>query len=188
MAKAKRRAKLKSGTRASRVPPAAVTLYQPSWDVGPNTPAQRAGKIIEDAKIWDAEKEQWVNPNGVRRARRIDLIEAWANQGTVTPRQLKAAMAIRFAWERTMKSPPAIQKVLVDTCPKPDAHIAIIVDRISAYVDLMAMIPPASRGVVTCVVLDGHGVNQAGYKGSAYARGMDLLRDGLDVVADRLGM
>jgi hypothetical protein len=186
MAKTKRKAKLKHGTRAARSTKHAVTLPQPSWDMGPDTEAQRAGKVIEDARIWDADKERWVNPNGVKRARRIDLIESWANAGKVTERQLKAALALRVAYERTMRSPPAIQKIQVDTFPKPDANIAIIVDRIGAFADVMRYVPSGCRAAVECVVLDNRGVNGVGYKGRAYARGIELLREGLDAVADGL--
>ncbi|WP_439140262.1 hypothetical protein [Roseicyclus sp.] len=186
MPKKKRRTRLKHGTNKYGKPASQVSLAQPSWDMGPDTEAQRAGKVIEDARIWDADKGVWVNPNGVKRARRIDLIESWANTGKVTERQFKAAQALRIAFERTMCSAPAIKKVQVDTSPRPDETVAMMVDRIGAFADLMKHVPSESRAVVECVVLDNRGPNNLGYKARAYARGVELLRSGLDAVADEL--
>lgn len=148
--------KLKHGTAGGHAgrKRRAVTLANCPWDTGPDTAAQRAGKVIEDATYTDPETGEKRNPNGVKRARRIDLAEHLRNKGFVSERGLRAALLIRDAFERTMRSPPAIKKVQVDTSPKPDHAVAIMVDRISAYHAAVQRIPPKYWSLVTWVVID----------------------------------
>jgi hypothetical protein len=187
MAKA-RRVKLKRGTTHYGKPKSQVTLPGSDWDMGPKTAAQAHLKVIEDANIWDEEKQKWVNPNGVKRARRVDLVEAYHAQGKIDRRALLAALTLRTSYEATMKSAPAIKKIQVDTFPKPDQHIAIIIDRISRFSNVYGMVPATDRPIIDCVVLRNAGPNNIGFKGSRYARGMALLQDALTRLADRLDL
>lgn len=157
------------------------------WDMGTGTRAQRLGLVTEDADWVDPETGEKVNPNGVKRARRIDVAESYHKRGRLDDRQLKAAMALRGAYEATMKSPPAIKKVQVDVTPKPDQHIDIIVDRISKFSEIMRHVPLASKPVVDAVVLENNSVGWLPqYRGRKHSRGVELLQSGLDAVADAL--
>lgn len=132
-----------------------VTVASCPWDTGPDTAAQRAGKVIEDAEWTDPETGEKRNPNGVKRARRVDIAEMLHGKGYVSERGLKAAKFITEAFEQTQKSPPAIKKVHVDTSPKPDHAIAIQIDRISRYREAVRKIPPGCWGLVAWVCVDG---------------------------------
>ena len=140
---------------------------------------------IEDAAYTDPETGKKENPNGVKRARRIDLVESYHKRGKITERQLKAAQALRLAYEGTMRTAPAIKKVQVDSSPKPDQHISIQVDRMSELHNVSRHIPVASKHVVDVVVYQNNSVGWSKlYRGRKLATGMDLLRSGLDAIAD----
>jgi hypothetical protein len=157
------------------------------WDMGTGTRTQKLGLVVEDADYIDPETGEKVNPNGVKRARRIDVAESYHKRGKLDDRQLRAAQALRGAYEATMKSPPAIKKVQVDTTPKPDQHIDIIVDRISKFSAIMRHVPATSKPVVDAVVLENNSVGWLPqYRGRKHSRGMELLQSGLNAVADAL--
>lgn len=145
-------------------------------------------KVIEDAKTFDEEKGQWVNPNGVKRARRVDLIESYHAQGKIDYRGMLAGLALRMAYETTMKSAPAIKKIQVDTFPKPDANIAIIIDRISRFSIVYGLVPLEDRPILDCVILQNAGPNNIGFKGSAYHKGIARLQEALTRLADALDL
>jgi hypothetical protein len=159
------------------------------WDMGPDTPAQRAGKVIESADYIDPETGKRINPNNVKRARRIDLIETYhkRERPILDTRQFRAAQLLRNAYEATQKSPPAIKKVQVDTTPKPDANVAIMVDRISAFHRAARHIPPECRPVIDVVVLQNRAIAaHPAYKAWNHAKGVALLQRGLDAIAEGL--
>ncbi|APX88657.1 hypothetical protein BV394_02020 [Brevirhabdus pacifica] len=161
--------KIKAKKRAPYTPPT-------TWDAGPDTAAQRAGRIIEDVTETDPETGKRVNPNGIKRARRIDLIEHYRIIGVITQAEFTALMALRMAYEKTQRGPPAIQELQVDTSSKPDHAVAILMDRLSRYSQMMAHVRPEHRRVITCVVLDNQTVMRIGFKGRRYQAGMDLFK------------
>lgn len=167
-----------------------VSLPKPEWDMGTGTQAQRAGLVIEDARWWDEERQKWVNPNGVKRARRVNLCETYHRKGWLTARQFSASEALVKAWEATMKSPPAIKKVQVDTFPKPDAHVAILIDRISRFHGVMGKVAIGDRSLIAHVVLDNRvpttHPDYAHCKGRRYREGVDALAVALDALADAI--
>lgn len=156
------------------------------WDTGPNTQAQRRMKVVEDATWTDPETGKEVNPNGVRRARRLSVCETYRRQGLLSKRQASAAEAVLFAWERNQRTPPAIKKVNVDTSSKPDAHIAILIDRVSAYVWVIGKVPSDVRGLVEFVCRDDNFITAL----PGYRRSIDMqrLRVALDDLADEIGL
>ena len=167
----------------------AVSLaYPDKWDMGPDTAAQRCGKVIEDAKMWDADKGKYVNPNGVKRARRVDMCESYFNRGKITERQHNAALKLREAYEETMKSPPAIREIQVDDSPAPDRIVELQIDRNSKLSALMEYVPSGSRAVVDAVVLSNHSISWLKqYRGgNPLIAGLKRLQNGLDAVADGL--
>lgn len=131
---------------------------------------------MEDATTIDPETGKSTNPNGVKRARRIDLIEHYRIRGIITQGEFTALMALRMAYEKTQRGPPAIQEIQVDTSPKPDHAVAILMDRISGYSQMMAHVRPEHRQVITCVVLDNRTVAQLGFRGRRYQSGMDIFK------------
>ena len=171
--------------------PKSITLSQPSngWDMGPATAVQMAGKVIENATWTDADGNK-VNPNGVKRARRMDLAENYyrrTNNQILNERQFKAAQHLRNAYEGTQRTAPAIKAIQVDSTPKPDQHVAILIDRISKYSDAMRRVPSECRVVVEAVAIDNRAVSSLKqYKGRNHVKGVRLLQIGLDAVADHM--
>lgn len=176
--------------------PRPITLASCPWDIGPDTPSQRAGKRIEDATYTDPETGEKRNPNGVKRARRVDVAESLHRQGYVSRRGLAAALRIREAFERTMQTPPAIKKVQVDNSPKPDHAVAIIVDRISKFHAAARHIPRGYWNLVVWVVIDNrHPGSYPNVKklkhlspGKRHRVGCAAAARALDAVADSMGM
>lgn len=156
-----------------------------SWDQGPDTAAQRANKVIEPAVTYD-ESGKAINPNGVKRARRVDLVEVYYRRGIISKRAFLAAQALRMAYEGTMRSPPAINPIQVDSSPKPDANVAIQIDRTSCYVAVMGMVDKDHRKLVSAVVLEDRTPKHAGYEGKRYQDGVRTLAEALEIVADRI--
>lgn len=156
-----------------------------SWDMGPDTAAQRAGKVIEPATMTD-ERGREVNPNNVKRARRVDLVEVYYRRGWISKRGFAAADALRKAWEATQRSPPAINPIQVDSSPKPDANVAIQIDRVSKYVGVMGLVQGEHRNLVAAVVLMDRTPAHAGWKGRRFREGVDVLKDALELLADRM--
>lgn len=156
-----------------------------NWDTGPNTQAQQAGKVIEAADYIDPETGKRINPNGVKRARRLSVAAQYESRGLLTKRQANAAGVLLRAWEANQKGPPAIKKVQVDTSPKPDAAIAMMIDRVSAYHKIARLIAMQYRAYVLHVARDDRHIgSMAGYRRRVC---MERLRKGLDDLADRLG-
>lgn len=168
----------------------AVTLAKNDYfDVGPKTAAARQGLIIEEAKIWDEKKGKYVNPNGVKRARRIDMCESYHKRGKITDRQRNAATKLRDAWEATMKSPPSLNFIQVDSCPKPDKQTAMMIDRISKFAAIMKRVPKGSKVVIDAVVLENQSIGYLKkYRAYKFEEGLAALQAGLDAVADGLGV
>lgn len=161
-------------------------------DMGPDTQLQRAGTVLEPVTFIMDDGTVKESPNGIKRLRRIDLVESYHRRDRnplLNARQYKAATAIRVAYEATMKSAPAIKKVQVDSTPKPDAHVAIMIDRVSNFARIMKHVPADSKAVVDAVVLENQSIGWLRqYRGSKHALGVRLLQAGLDAVADALGM
>ena len=141
----------------------------------------------EQAADWvDPETGKKVNPNGVKRVCKLSSAALYRSQGKLTPRQANAAEAVLFAWERNLRTPPAIKKVQVDVSSKPDAHIAILIDRVSAYAFVMSHVPRKGVDVVRHVARDDKRITTLpGYR---RVKHMELLRESLDAVADGIGI
>ena len=78
-----KRAKLKHGTRVRAK--TQVTLAPNPWDMGADGPANRIGLIEEAATEIDPETgKETPNPNNVKRARRVDMLEVWHRRGWIT--------------------------------------------------------------------------------------------------------
>lgn len=109
------------------------TLAKVPWDFGTGTAAQRHNLTEEDAVEVEPETGKKRNPNNARRKRRMPVIEVYRKSGKITYEQYDAAIALLNAFEATQKRPPAIKEINVDSSPKPDQHIGILIDRIGNY-------------------------------------------------------
>lgn len=143
---------------------------------------------VEDAIMPDPATGKPQNPNGVKRARRIDVIESYFRREKIDDRQFDAALRLRVAWEQTMKSPPAIKKLQVDVTPKPDHFIAILMDRIGRYHEVARHAGRQHWRLVAHVVLDNRTLGslpEAG-GGRQLDRAHEALAEALDILADAL--
>ena len=153
--------------------------------MGTRPAAREDFAVIEQVGDVDPATGKIVNPNGVKRLRYADMLDVYHRKGTISDRGHLAATYLRDAWDRTQRSAPAIQEIKVDHSPKPDANIAIMVDRVSALVAVTMLIPRADAQLLHAVVCCG---NPPGwpYRGRRYAEGLERLRAALDRLADRL--
>jgi len=167
-----------------------VTLAQPTdWDLGPRTAAQDRLKVVEPVTQWDEAKQREVpNPNGVKRARRIDLAEYYFRKGRFDARQLAACKKLAEAWEMTQLSGEAIKKVQVDQTPDHGAIAAEQVDRIARFHAIRRLIPNADWPVLECVAIKNWSVAQVGYAGWRTEHGLYRLGEASKRLADRLGL
>lgn len=150
---------------------------QTEWDMGASGPANRVGIVVE--------RVEEPNPNGVRRARRIDMAEVYYRRGVLTRRQYLAAMMLRTAYEQTGKSPPAIKAVQVDSSPKPDQHIAILLDRMAIFATVFKHVPAADRAILDRLCIQGTGPGKP-YVGTRYRAGLALMASACERLADRM--
>jgi hypothetical protein len=156
---------------------------------GLKTPAARHMVVVEDAAWTNPETGKKENPNGVKRARRVSWAEVYRNKGKLTARQYNAATMLQGAWERTQRSQPAIRKVKVDSTTKPDAARAIQADRLSKFHAIYRHVPLSAKPVIDHVVIDNRPAGQmAGARGRSLGRHMARLSEGLEKVADALGL
>jgi hypothetical protein len=185
---AKRKARLKIGTRDYAKGKAAVTLAQPSWDMGATGQANRIGLVTEDAGEVDRDTGKWVNPNGVKRARRVDMLEVYHERGWISDRGYTAGEALRDAWTGTQRGKGTDWSMeRVDSSSKPDAHIDIQIDRVSRYLAVSSLIPTDDMDIVFAVACDAHAISRLKrYRGISHERGKVHLRAALDRLADVL--
>lgn len=176
-------------TQRRSAKPVSLAATPTEWDRGPRTMAQDVRKVIEPVMEWDEAKQKEVpNPNRVKRARRIDLVEHYFRQDRIDARQMAAGKALAAAWEATQRSPEAIKKVQVDSTPDHGAIAAMQVDRIARFHAVRRLIPDGDWPVLESVCCHNASVAQVGYKGARFYLGLALMCDALNRLADRLGL
>lgn len=136
---------------------------------------------IEPAIEIDADGKRR-NPNNAKRRKKRNWIAVMHDKGSLTDKQFLAAERMQQAYEKLGRSPACIKEINVDSSSKPDQNVAIMIDRISGFREVMRAVPRASRPVVVHVVLDNRAI--AAYGGRSNARHMEWLRTGLDAVYD----
>lgn len=191
---AKRRAKLKVGSyqRASKT----VTVAPNPWDHGADGPANRNGLVVEDA-VDITPDGSTPNPNGVRRARRVDMLEVWHNRYLtghtspktgypapfITTRQYNAADALQAAYEATLRAPGWPDNDRVQSSPKPDHAVTIQIDRIGRYHAIARFVALQDWPILQHCVINGKSPKGTG---RAYQAGFEHLRAALDRLATAL--
>ena len=169
----------------SSAPVSAVSVTQ--WDHGATGPANRHGLITEPAIDADPGTGQISNPNGIKRARRVDMLEVWHKQGTITTAGFNAAEKLRDAFEATQRAPGWPDNDRVQSSPKPDHAVTIQIDRLSAFNAIHKHVTPGDHGIIGACVLDRGLPSSAGYKGRTYQDGLTHLRNALDRLSRAMG-
>lgn len=183
-------------------PHASVTLLEAPWDMGAAGQANRHGLEQEEVQYLDRDTLNASNPNGVRRMRRVDMLEVWhknfLNQSDrgqwISTEQFNAAEKLRDSFLKTqMGKGTDYSAERVDSSPKPDQAVAIQVDRFSGYYAIAKHIRPKDELIISVCVIQGHTPAQARvggrrpYWGPTYGMGMQHLRDALQRLSDALG-
>ena len=165
------------GTRTNQ-----ISLSSSPWDHGATGKANQAGLVVEERGEVDPTTGRAVNPNGVTGTRRRDLLEFWHHRGTITTAQWNAAETLRDAYEATMRGPDALpDNDRVQSSPKPDQAVTIMIDRISRFTTLMGYVVSDDREIISRCILDGaHPGRLPQYRGEKYRLGFDHLREALD--------
>lgn len=179
---AKRKGRLKNGTNAKAKPRGEVTLAEPKGDMGALGPANRA----RVSKVTPAMKP---NPNGISQMKYYDMLEVYHQRGLITDRGFDAGNKLRAAWETTQKGMGNDwSKPMVDSTPKPDAAVAVMVDRVSALVRITRQIPQHDAAILEGVACQGLPIGRVpGYSDMRHDQGKAHLREALDRLAERLG-
>lgn len=166
------------------------------WDEGASGPANRAGLEQEDATDMDPATGKPVpNPNGVKRLRRVDMLEVWHRRQVISTAGFNAAEKLRDAFARTqMGASIDMAQDRVDSSPKPDHAVTIQIDRISQFSAIMACVAPQDRQIIDLCILHGHSPakmrdrdGRRPYFGRGHADGLVHIRDALDRLAKRMG-
>lgn len=163
-----------------------VSAMPTTWDMGATGPANRVGLVVEERGEVDPETGAMSNPNGIKGARRVDMLEVWHRKKIITTEGLNAAERLRNAMEATMRSPGWPDNDRVQSSPKPDHAVTIQIDRISAFHAIAKHIEPQDQPIIYHCVINGgipatlrvDGVRP--YHGRAYDEGLQHLSDALD--------
>ena len=157
-----------------------VTL--PNWDFGARGQANQSGLEIEDAAEMTPGGKA-ANPNGVKRMRRIDMLERWHRMGQITTAGYNAAEKLRDAFEATERAPGWPDNDRVQSSPKPDHAVEIQIDRLSRFHAVSRHIATDDRALIDhCVLSRGVPSGLRKYRGRP-ATGIAALRDALDRLA-----
>jgi hypothetical protein len=174
-------------------PASAVTLPTTAWDLGASGPANRHGMTTEDAGEINPTTGQRENPNGVIRARRVDMLEVWHRKGVITGQGYYAAIKLRDAIECTQKAPGWPDNDRVQSSPKPDHAIDMHLSRQSDLHEITRHIAADDEPLVWHCVIGGtpaslriRGVRPY-HGGNGLELGLQHLADALDRLAKAMG-
>lgn len=163
-----------------------VSVPSTPWDHGATGAANRVNLVVEDRADIDPETGKKINPNGVTGARRKDMLEVYADRGWISQRAYGAGEMLRVSWLRTDigRCAPWLRE-RVDSSQKPDAAVAIQIDRIAALLRVSSLIPAEDRTILDCVCGRGDPIGRV-YRGSRHEAGKAHLVAALERLADRI--
>lgn len=162
----------------------AVSLAQVPWDLGATGKANRCGLVIEDGGDIDPETGKRINPNSIKRARRVDMLEVWHRKGDISATGYNAAVKLRDAFEATARAPGWPDNDRVQSSPKPDHAVAIQIDRMSRFHAYHQHVSADDREIIdACVLRSGTPASLKRYRGPGYRDGMAHLHDALERLA-----
>jgi len=174
-------------TKAKRKPK--PTIAPTPWDMGAMGQANRIGLVIEAVEEPHPITGKPTNPNGVKRARRVDMLDHWHRHGVISTGGYNAAVALRNALEQTQRSPgTSFEQDRVDSSPKPDHAVAIQIDRISAYHKINRLVISTDDALITHCISGGIPATfrvkgKRPYLGPRYREGLAELSAALDRLA-----
>lgn len=184
----KRRPKRAGAKGKASVPTSAVTVT--SWDQGATGRANRHNLVQEAAADADPVTGKISNPNGIKRMRRVDMLEVWHRKGEITTAGFNAAEKLRNAFEATQRAPGWPDNDRVQSSPKPDHAVTIQIDRISKYHAIAKHIPAEDQPIIShCVLLGGLPSSlrldgKRPYHGAGWANGLAALDAALNRLAN----
>ncbi|MGP3725916.1 hypothetical protein [Cereibacter sphaeroides] len=162
-----------------------VSLKLAPWDLGPLTPAQIAGKRIEEAAEVDPKTGKKSNPNRVIRTRRETWIGRYHRQGKLSVEQANIAAELFEAASGMPARDPLAAIVRVDVSGDQDPQVAQV-DRRRKFFRMWELVPTFARPVIQHVVLDDQSLR--GMPGRvdsrSEARQLDRLQRGLDALSE----
>ncbi len=154
------------------------------WDRGAAGRANRIGLIEEEAVDKDPTTGAIINPNGIRRARRVDMLEVWYRQNTITTAGFNAAEKLRDAYEATLRAPGWPESERVQSSPKPDHAVAVQIDRMSGFIAASRHVGHGDKAIIAACVLErGTPASLKAYRNDGYKAGLVHLREALDRMA-----
>ncbi|RHZ91099.1 hypothetical protein D1122_21630 [Cereibacter sphaeroides] len=160
-----------------------VSLKLAPWDLGPLTPAQIAGKRIEEVAEIDPKTGKKSNPNRVIRTRRETWVDRYHRQGKLSVEQANIAAELFEASSGMLSRDPLAAMVKVDTSGTYDPE-AERLDRRRKFFRMWEEIPSFAQPVVKHVVLDDQSLRSmpGRLNGRHEARQLDRLQRGLDAL------
>lgn len=175
-------------SRRARAKRDRVALAAAPWDHGAAGPANRIGLVVEERGELNPRTGKMVNPNGVTGVRRVDMLDLYLRRGVISPRAHAAGQILRALWLRTeMGQCSPWLRDRVDSSPKPDAAVAVQLDRLSALIRVSRLVRPADERVIDAVCAHGAGVGSLPeYRGAKHHLGLEHLSAALEGLADRM--
>ncbi|MDF3606315.1 hypothetical protein PE067_09305 [Paracoccus sp. DMF-8] len=174
--------------RAGRKRNIAPTIAASPWDHGAMGQANRHGLVIEERGEVDPKTGKIQNPNCVTGVRRYDMLEIYHKRGWISTAGYNAGCLLRMAWLKVSVGtcPPWLRE-RVDSSPKPDAAVAIQIDRVSALLKVSRMVPVEDERIVSCVCCDGNAIGALReYRGRKHEDGKAHLKIALDRLSERI--
>ncbi|WP_028955912.1 hypothetical protein [Sulfitobacter sp. 20_GPM-1509m] len=180
-------AKRRKAYRAQSAKAVSVAAMPDHWDMGARGQANRIG-LVQEPVTWTNDKGEQVNPNNVKRMRRVDMLQKYAKDGVISDRQLTAGAVLRDAWAKTeMGQGRDYSDPVVDSSPKPDQAIDIRIDRMSHYIAITRLIPAGDDSILQAVACEGRAIaHLREYRWRNLPKGKVHLADALERLADRL--
>lgn len=164
----------------------AVTLsaMPTSWDKGASGPANRKGLIEEPATEFDpVTGREAPNPNGIKRNRRVDVVEEYAKAGMISRRELATATNLRSLAEGISARDP-LSAIKVDAPTNGTLRPEELkCDRRRAFWVAWQLVPVECRDVVEKTVIQDIPIDAAfGRKMYAKLEAYAKLRVGLQSI------
>ena len=170
-----------------------VSLGGSEWDQGAMGQANRIGLVVEPRGTLDPATGKTINPNAVKGARRVDMMETYHKRGWISDRGFTAGERLRDAWEDTQRGPGWADNDRVQSSAKPDQAIAMQLDRIGRLVWLTKRMPKDHAALIEAVCMKRVGLASATvdgvkpFTGSRHDEGARVMRVAFDALADAFG-
>ncbi len=173
---------LAHGTKKGSRAPVSLSP-RPIGDTGATGPANQAE--LETGEPWfDHDTGKVVNPEFVKRARRVDMMETYYRRGIISQRGHIAIVEFRLMLE----PPPRTDGVKVDGGIDPTWRIAGLIDHQARPLRLLSGMSLRDREIITEVAIEGRAVSYLPqYRNRLGQTGQEVLAVALDRLADAMG-